>query len=105
MARFRTGSHCLEIEVGRHKNINEEDRLCKFCGIYNNAIVIEDEYHVLFHCSAYTDIRNMYIAREVTSVPNVHNFVAIMNNNNTQDVINLAHFIHSLFKTRKNLTC
>jgi hypothetical protein len=67
-------------------------------------IVIADEYHVLFHCSAYKDIQNMYIAREVTSVSNIHNFVAIMNNNNTQDVNNLAHF-HSLFKTRKKLTC
>ena len=104
MARFRTGSHCLEIEIGRHKNIHAENRLCRFCGISDNAIVIENEY-VLFHCSAYTDIRNMHIVREVTSVPNVPNFVAIMKNNNTQDGINLAHFIHSVFKTRENLTC
>ena len=46
----------------------------------------------------------MYIAREVTSVPNMHNCVAIMENNNTQDAINFAHFIHSLFKTREKLT-
>jgi hypothetical protein len=51
LARFRTSSHSLEIEVGRHKNINKEDRLCKYRGLYNNDI-IEDENHGLFHCSA-----------------------------------------------------
>ena len=61
LARFRTGSHSLEIEVGRHKKLSTEDRLCKFCGLSNNSIVVEDEYHVLFHCLAYNDIRNMYI--------------------------------------------
>ena len=105
LARFRTGSHSLEIEVGRHKNINIEDRLCKFCGLSDNAIVIEDEYHVLFHCSAYNDIRNMYIGREITSVPNIHSFVTMMKNNNTQDTINFAHFIYSLFKIRKKFIC
>jgi hypothetical protein len=36
LARFRTGCHSLEIEVGRHNNLNTEDRLCKYCGSNNN---------------------------------------------------------------------
>jgi hypothetical protein len=101
LARFRTGSHSLEIEAGRHKNINIEDRLCKYCGLNNNAIVIEDEYHVLFHCAAYNDVRDMYINRELTSLPNSHSFVSIMKSTNTQEIINLAHFVCSMFKIRK----
>ena len=101
LARFRTGSHSLEIEAGRHKNINIEDRLCKYCGLNNNAIVIEDEYHVLFHCAAYNDVRDMYINRELISLPNSHSFVSIMKSTNTQEIINLAHFVCSMFKIRK----
>ena len=40
--RFRTGSHCLEIEKGRHHNIAPEDRLCKLCGQNSNVIAVED---------------------------------------------------------------
>jgi len=102
LARFRTCSHSLEIESGRHKNLNTEDRLCRHCSTLHNVSVIEDEYHVLFHCTAYSDIRNMYIGEE-TSVANMYNFVSIMKSENPQDVVNLAHFILSMFKTRKNL--
>ena len=31
LARFRTGSHNFQIEVGRHNNVAPEDRLCEFC--------------------------------------------------------------------------
>jgi hypothetical protein len=38
---FRVGSHELEIETGRHRNISRQNRLCKAC----NKNAIEDEYH------------------------------------------------------------
>ena len=31
LARFRTTSHNLEVEMGRHNNISFEDRLCQCC--------------------------------------------------------------------------
>ena len=43
VARYRTSSHCLEIEVGRHHNVAPEDRLCKLCG-EDNIVAVEDEY-------------------------------------------------------------
>ena len=60
-ARFRTGSHNLEIEVGRHHTLAREDRLCKFCRDNKNIAVVEDEYHVLIECHYYNDIRILYI--------------------------------------------
>ena len=102
LARFRTGSHNFEVERGRHYNMNVEDRLCRFCGTMNNLVCIEDEYHVLFHCIAYKDIRNMYIGEEICT-RNLHNFVSIMKANNPQVIVKLAHFINSMFKTRKAL--
>ena len=101
MAQFRTGCHSLEIEVGRHNKLNTEDRLCRYCGA-NNVTVVEDEYHVLFHCPAYKDIRNVYIGKE-TNVANVYNFVSVMTNKNIQDIVNLSHFIFNMFKIRKSL--
>ena len=102
LARFRTGSHNFEVEVGRHKKMNVEVRLCRFCGMMNNLVCIEDEYHVLFHCIAYKDIRNMNIGGEIFN-QSLHSFVSIMKNNNPQIIVNLAHFINSMFKTRKGL--
>ena len=31
LARYRTTSHSLEIQLGRHYNIARSDRLCKLC--------------------------------------------------------------------------
>ena len=75
LARFRTGSHNLEIETGRHHKMRPEDRLCKLCGLVNNIIAIEDEFHVLLHCSVYNDLRAMYFG---TDVSNLYDFVSIM---------------------------
>ena len=42
LTKFRIGSHNLEIELGRHKNIKSSDRLCKLC-----VDEVEDEIHFL----------------------------------------------------------
>ena len=47
LARFRTASHNLEVEMRRHNNISFEDRLCKLCG-RSNVFAVEDEFHVVF---------------------------------------------------------
>ena len=50
-ARFRSSSHPLEIEKGRHTNpiIPLENRICTICN------VIEDELHFLINCSLYNE--------------------------------------------------
>ena len=60
LARFRTTSHNLEVEMGRHNNVSFEDRLCQLCG-RSNIFAVEDEFHVVFHCKSYNDIRHVYI--------------------------------------------
>ena len=54
LTKFRCSDHTLEIEVGRHKNLKVEDRVCKLC---DNGDV-ESEMHFLAFCPAYTQIRN-----------------------------------------------
>ena len=57
MIKFRTSSHKLEIEKGRHTNPKTpiENRLCKFCG------VIEDEMHFLLYCKLYETDRKVFL--------------------------------------------
>ena len=57
MARFRCSSHKLKIEVGRHQNIERENRFCIFCQNIENRYILEDEYHVFFKCPRYLDLR------------------------------------------------
>eukprot|EP00245_Coleochaete_scutata_P010377 TRINITY_DN3619_c0_g1_i11.p1 TRINITY_DN3619_c0_g1~~TRINITY_DN3619_c0_g1_i11.p1 ORF type:complete len:1206 (-),score=200.47 TRINITY_DN3619_c0_g1_i11:736-4353(-) len=58
LAKFRCGSHDLEVERGRHSNpfVSRELRLCKLC----NMGKVEDEVHFLFECPLYYEIRGRY---------------------------------------------
>ena len=51
LSKFRTGAHSLAIELGRHKQLPREDRLCRTCR------VVEDEAHFLFDCPCYFLVR------------------------------------------------
>ena len=85
--------------MGRHHNIRPKDRLCKLC-LLCNVMAIEDEVHVLFHCSSYKDIRSLYSSSEPS---NLYDFVSWMNSNNHDHIVNLANFVYSIFKIRKQL--
>ena len=59
---FCISNHNLCIEVGRHckPKVPREERLCKVC-VQNE---IEDEIHLLFHCTKYEYIRKQFIAKQ-----------------------------------------
>jgi len=46
MARFKTGSHWLEIQQGRFTGTDRQDRICKKCSMG----VFEDELHMVTEC-------------------------------------------------------
>ena len=48
-------SHWLNIEYGRHRNTERQNRLCELCE--QNSI--EDEYHFVMECNFYKAIRNV----------------------------------------------
>ncbi|KAK9841408.1 hypothetical protein WJX74_005242 [Apatococcus lobatus] len=78
IAQFRTGSHWLHIETGRHKKLAKQDRTCPMCfdKLTNPGIApecwdafdsddessghIEDEHHAIFDCSGYTYARELF---------------------------------------------
>ena len=53
LTKFRISAHKLMIEVGRHGNINLDERICTVCPMQE----IEDELHSLLRCSHYATER------------------------------------------------
>ena len=77
LARFRLSNHSLAIEKGRHckPKVPVELRVCKLC----NFNCIEDEFHFLMVCPAYSTLRREFFnIREDLNLWN-HDFINILN--------------------------
>ena len=90
LTRFRISAHNLNIEKGRHLNINREQRICNKC----NMKVIENEYHFLLVCPFYTNIRKTYLKPYFCHWPNVHKFESLMKSTHTKTILNLSKYIY-----------
>jgi hypothetical protein len=55
ICKIRISAHPLMIEIGRYKNLETEERLCKLCITQK----IEDEYHFLIDCHIYNNSRKI----------------------------------------------
>ena len=103
ISNFRCSSHCLMIEKGRHQNIDRSLRFCPFC-LRRNAYVIEDEFHFLFVCPAYAEIRNIYFKQEwVRDIVTLNKFYSIMSSVDASSIFSVAKFLLSAFNHRKEL--
>ena len=100
MIKFRSSSHTLEIEKGRHSNprIPIEMRLCKNCG------VIEDEMHFLLHCTRYLENRSVLIRKVsekyafFTNYSDECKFVFLLSYNDQEILTRTAKFIYNSFE-------
>ena len=54
-AQFRADILPLQVEVCRFRNLPLEERLCTLC----NQAQVEDEFHVLYICDKYSDLRTV----------------------------------------------
>ena len=98
LAKIRLSSHQLSIESGRHQNIARHERLCPIC---NSEL--EDEYHFILICHAYSDLRKKYIKRFYWNRPSVFKLVQLLSVHNIKILCNLGKFIKSAFELRKEL--
>ena len=59
LVRLRVSSHRLEVEVGRwnRQRVEYAERKCRVCN------KLEDEYHFIFECTIYEDLKRNYIPR------------------------------------------
>ncbi len=57
LSQFRYGILPIEIETGRYKRINREDRTCTLC----NTGEVEDQLHFALYCPVNNDIRSDFV--------------------------------------------
>jgi hypothetical protein len=57
IARFRLGSHYLEVEQGRFSNISWHNRICKRC----SSNTVDDACHLLLDCDFFKNVRDILL--------------------------------------------
>ena len=64
--------------------------------------VVEDEWHVVFVCELYSDIRQKYLTKFTENVSKPVSLVNILNSNDTQTLYNFANFLYYAQRKIKN---
>ena len=88
------------IELGRHKKLSVEERVCKKCN--NNAV--EDEIHFLCECPMYDDLRKLYFNFDSTNPPidKTLLFKQVLTNDSAENTRVLGKFLKEAFLRRKS---
>ena len=80
-----------------------EEGLCKLYGL-ENKVFVENEFHVIFECASYKNIRKLYIVKNVPDFYNFDVFVNLMSITRVKCITNLANFIVSVNKICQLMT-
>ena len=99
LTQIRLSAHKLQIEHGRYRNIERQDRKCTLCNLDD----IEDEFHFILKCPVYVDFRNKYIKPYYRRRPSVFKLVELLNVDQFKDINNLCKFLNSARILRQNL--
>ena len=97
LVSFRSSSHKLMVEKGRHINLPRELRYCIHC-----VDTIEDEAHFLIFCPLYADLRLKYIHKKYWEYPTTQKFITLMSSRDQETIQNLSMFIYYAMKYREN---
>ena len=101
LIKFRTSCHNLQIEKGRHQNLDVSDRICH-CDNHK----VEDELHFAMECPSYNNLRQLFfesIFRLNTNFVDLDNeakLIWLLSNEDQSICINFAKFIHKCFEVR-----
>ena len=89
VAKLRLSTHTLFIEIGRHRNIVRNERICSPCTLNE----VEDEYHFLFICPAYNELRHLYFKRYYYDKLSMLKLIQLLNCENVS-VLNVLNFLY-----------
>ena len=107
IARFRTSSHCLFIELGRHFRppIPTSLRTCRFC----KDCKVDDELHMLLNCDFHSKER-IVLMNEINKICDLPTsaklnstdelFVFILQQCYSSTISHLGAFLYNGFKNR-----
>ena len=101
LSRFRCSCHSLAVETGRHSKVLMADRICILC--QDEHIVLEDEYHFLFGCNTYCELREKYLARHISTPYSYQQFIDLMSSGEKKVIEDLACYIYHAFKLRSDM--
>jgi hypothetical protein len=96
LTKFRLSSSDLKIETGRYENTPREERICPHC-LYH---IVEDEYHFLFTCPKYYELRRTYLKPFFCRWPTMRKFELLMNSKNKKELTNLSKYLYYAFRLR-----
>ena len=88
LTTFRTSSHCLMIEKGRHLGLDRAERLCPLCCQY-----VETEYHFILECKGCNDLRLIYIPTCFCSNPTIAKVKCLMSQTKRTVIKKLGMYI------------
>ena len=96
---MRTGNHALAVETGRYNSNRKayEDRSCINC----DTNEVEDLFHFICKCSAYSQIRNLNIPFMISREK--HDFYEKMNTLDLRQMKFLARYINEANTVRNNM--
>ena len=101
LSRFIMSSHCLCVETGRWRRPDPIPYERRYCASCRNKI--EDEYHMLFECELYDELRNTLIPRYFRTRPSMFKLIEFINSASNKQIRGLAKFVYNAFKIRSNL--
>ena len=100
LAKLRFGCLDLDIETGRWRNIERDNRICKIC----QSGSIEDELHFVFQCTSLNAIRVQFAIDlpilENTNMDERDKFVFLLTKCNPKLV---SVYIRELYDHRRNI--
>ena len=102
-ALFRCTSHKLNIELGRRNGLERKDRICSFCFLNGNQLILEDEYHAFFICPTYVNIREIYLYNWYFSRAERFDFIQLMKSCNYKKFKQLTLFVTKLMQEIENM--
>ena len=97
LSRLIMSAHCLNVEAGRWARpvIPLIERHCVIC-----PGKIEDEFHFLFECTLYNELRQQYIPRYYACRPSMHKLVNLFDTCSKKTMRSVAKYVYLAFQSR-----
>ena len=92
LCRLLTSSHTLHIESGRWNRNPTVPRERRFC--FNCISKIEDEFHFVFECPLYDQLRTQLIPSYFRNRPSMYKFIDLLNCRSQKKLTGLAKFVY-----------